>query len=123
MGYILVIEDDPSVRLMITRRLESAGYSVRASSNGHDGLALALRDPPHLLLLDVNLPDASGLEICRTVKQRLSTTAPPVIVMSARGQVADVSAAHTAGAGDYLIKPVAPGELLVHVQRFDYLNH
>ena len=119
-GYILVIEDDPSVRLMITRRLESAGYTVRSFGSGYEGLAAALHDPPRILLLDMNLPDASGLNICRTVKQQMNAKAPIIIVTSARGQPADVSAAREAGADDYLIKPVAPGELLSHIQRFDH---
>lgn len=119
LSYILYIEDDPSVRLIITRRLENAGYNVRALGNSHDGLALALREPPHLLLVDINLPDGSGLEVCRVVKEKLSSHAPPVIIISARGQPSDISAAQAVGADDYLIKPVAPGELLQHVQRFD----
>ncbi len=118
MSYVLVVEDDTYIQLLIARKLQSAGYSVRALANGQDALALALREPPSILLLDVMLPDINGLEICRAVKTKLGAKAPPVIILSARGQISDVQAGKAVGADDYLIKPFAPRELLARVQRF-----
>jgi DNA-binding response OmpR family regulator len=118
VSYVLVVEDDTYIQLLISRKLQSAGYIVRAMANGHDALALALREPPSILLLDVMLPDINGLEICRAVKTELGAKAPPVIILSARGQISDVQAGKAVGADDYLIKPFAPRELLARVQRF-----
>lgn len=117
MGYILVAEDDPYIQLLITRKLQNAGYEVRSATNGNEALSAALRDVPQVLLLDVMLPDRNGLEICREVKKQLGSKAPSVIIISARGQVSDVDDGTAAGADDYLIKPFAPSELLLHVQR------
>lgn len=117
MNYVLVVEDDTYIQLLISRKLQGAGYSVRALAKGRDALALALREPPSILLLDVMLPDISGLEICQTIKAELGEKAPPVIILSARGETADVQAGKAVGADDYVIKPFAPGELLTRVQR------
>ncbi len=118
MSYVLVVEDDKYIQLLITRKLQSAGYTVRALASGKEALALALREPPSILLLDVMLPDISGLDICKAVKAELGAKSPPVIILSARGQISDVQAGKAVGADDYLIKPFAPRELLTRVQRF-----
>jgi two-component system phosphate regulon response regulator PhoB len=116
--YVLVVEDDTYIQLLIMRKLQSAGYTVRTMMNGQDALALALREPPSILLLDVMLPDISGLEVCQAIKTKLGAKSPPVIILSARGQISDVQAGKAVGADDYLIKPFAPRELLARVQRF-----
>jgi DNA-binding response OmpR family regulator len=77
---------------------------------------LALENKYDLLLLDVMLPGREGLEICREVKTTLGADAPPVILMSARGQQIDVEAGRKAGADDYVIKPFSPRQLLEHVE-------
>ncbi len=117
MSFILVAEDDPYIQLLITRKLQNAGFEVRSATNGNEALTVAVRDVPKLLLLDVMLPDRNGLDVCREVKRQLEGKAPPVIIISARGQLADVDAAKQAGADDYLIKPFAPSDLLAHVQK------
>jgi DNA-binding response OmpR family regulator len=116
MTYILVAEDDPHIQLLIQRKLETAGYKVRTTPDGSEALQMVLDEPPRCLLLDVMLPGHSGLEVCRQIKQRLGNKAPPVIIISARGQKADVEAGEAAGADDYLIKPFSPRDLLEHVE-------
>jgi DNA-binding response OmpR family regulator len=116
MKRILVAEDELHILLLIQRKLESAGYAVRTSSDGDEALQFALEDKFDLLLLDVMLPGRDGLEICREVKTALGEQAPPVIFMSARGQQLDVEAGHNAGADDYIIKPFSPRQLLEHVE-------
>lgn len=116
MKRILVAEDEPHLLLLIRRKLESAGYDVVPIVNGEEALQLALDNTPDLMLLDVMLPGRDGLEICQQVKTSLGDNAPPVILISARGQQFDVQAGIAAGADDYIIKPFAPGVLLERVQ-------
>jgi DNA-binding response OmpR family regulator len=117
VSYILIAEDDPHIQLLIQRKLETAGYKVRATPDGDEALKMALADLPRIMLLDVMLPGLTGLEICYKIKQQLGRAAPPVIIISARGQQADVDAGETAGADDYLIKPFSPRDLLDHVEK------
>jgi two-component system alkaline phosphatase synthesis response regulator PhoP len=116
MKRILVAEDESHILLLIQRKLESAGYVVHTASDGNDALKLALQEKHDLLLLDVMLPGREGLDICREVKAALGDEAPPVILMSARGQQLDVEAGRKAGADDYIIKPFSPRQLLEHVE-------
>ena len=116
MAHILIVEDELHILLLIQRKLESAGYTVSTSTNGDEALRMALENKYDLLLLDVMLPGVEGLEICREVKTTLGADAPPVILMSARGQQIDVEAGRKAGADDYVIKPFSPRQLLEHVE-------
>ncbi len=118
MSYILVAEDDPHIQLLVRRKLEGAGYEVRTTIDGNDAVQMAFENRPRILLLDVMLPGCSGLEICEKVKTHFGDSAPPVIIMSARGQQSDVDAGEQAGADDYLIKPFAPKDLLAHIQKW-----
>ena len=117
MKRILVAEDELHILLLIQRKLESAGYDVRMTSDGNEALQLALENPFDLLLLDVMLPGREGLEICREVKAVLGSKAPPIILMSARGQQLDVIAGQEAGADSYIIKPFSPSQLLEHIEK------
>jgi two-component system phosphate regulon response regulator PhoB len=116
MSYILIAEDDPFIQLLVIRKLQGAGYEVRAYSNGDDALVAALKDPPRLMLLDVMMPGRNGLAVCREVKTQMGAKAPPVIIASAAGQSSDIDAARAAGADDYMIKPFPPNELLAHIE-------
>jgi DNA-binding response OmpR family regulator len=118
VSYILVAEDDPYIQLLVRRKLEGAGYEVRATPDGDEALSMALDSPPLLLLLDVMLPGQTGLSVCKAVKARFGDDSPPIIIISARGQQSDVEAGDRAGADDYLIKPFSPRDLLDHVQSF-----
>ncbi len=116
MKRILVAEDEVHILLLIQRKLESAGYTVITTENGSDALRMALNDRPDLLLLDIMLPGREGLDICRDVKSAYGQEAPPVILISARGQQVDVEAGLDAGADDYIIKPFSPRLLLERVE-------
>jgi DNA-binding response OmpR family regulator len=111
---ILVVEDDPSIRLGIQRNLSYEGYRVVTASNGNDGLEAAFREKPDLVLLDVMLPGPSGLEICRALRRHDATV--PIIVVSARTQEADRVAGLDIGADDYIPKPFSVRELLARVR-------
>jgi DNA-binding response OmpR family regulator len=116
MAHILIVEDELHILLLMQRKLESAGYTLSTAKDGDEALRMALENKYDLLLLDVMLPGRDGLEICQEVKARFGTDAPPVILMSARGQQIDVEAGREAGADDYIIKPFSPRQLLEHVE-------
>jgi two-component system, OmpR family, alkaline phosphatase synthesis response regulator PhoP len=116
MSRILVAEDELHILLLIQRKLESAGYTVLPTGDGNKALQMALDEKPDLLLLDIMLPGREGLEICEEVKTAFGDDAPPVILISARGQQIDVENGLQAGADDYIIKPFSPRLLLERVE-------
>jgi two-component system alkaline phosphatase synthesis response regulator PhoP len=111
---ILLVEDDPGLRLTLTHRLESEGYLVDTAADGEDGLARAARDCFDLVILDVMLPRKSGFDVCRDLRQRGLMT--PVLMLTARHQVVDRVVGLKLGADDYLAKPFEMAELLARVE-------
>lgn len=113
MTYILIAEDDRDISLLVQRKLEISGYpDVWSTRNGEEALQKALQDPPRLMILDIMLPDLDGLHICEQVKEALGASAPPVIIMSARGQKNHLEEGRIAGADAYIIKPFSPRDLI-----------
>ena len=114
---ILVVEDHPETRDLLTYNLKNAGYAVRSASSGQGGLDLAGRSRPDLVLLDVMLPGGmDGLEVCRRLKQDPRTRAIPVIMLTALGDEVDRIVGLELGAEDYVAKPFSPRELLLRVK-------
>lgn len=113
MLTILVIEDDPSIRTAVTDLLSGMGYNVLSAGNGKEGLKLALERTYHLLLLDLVLPDLSGFDILRALKEQKSGQA--VIILSARGEEDDRIKGLRLGADDYCVKPFSVKELLARI--------
>lgn len=105
---LLVIEDEQPIRRFLRATLESQGYRVREAETARDGLLPARTQRPDLILLDLGLPDADGIEVTRKVRAESSV---PIVVLSARGVEQDKIAALDAGADDYLTKPFGVGEL------------
>jgi two-component system, OmpR family, response regulator MprA len=111
---ILVVDDDPNLLRMLRRGLALAGYSVRAAEDGESALRLMLADEPDVVVLDVMLPEPlDGLEVARRVRESGSDV--PIIMLTARDQVADKVAGFASGADDYLPKPFAFEELLARI--------
>ncbi len=110
---MLVIDDDNTVSEVVSRYLTKAGYRVEVSADGAQGLALALEQPPDLVVLDLMLPGLQGLEVFR----QLRAVAPvPVIMLTALGEEADRLTGLELGADDYVTKPFSPRELVLRVQ-------
>jgi DNA-binding response OmpR family regulator len=107
---VLIVEDDPGIADALVRGLERAGYAVRAAATGSQALSAA---PADVVLLDLGLPDADGLDICRRLAAR-GTSA--ILVVSARGEECDRVAALDEGADDYLVKPFGLAELLARIR-------
>jgi DNA-binding response OmpR family regulator len=111
---ILVVDDDAKIVRLIRTYLEREGYRVVEASDGRSALAAVALEEPMLVVLDVMLPEVDGLAITRAVRRNQRT---PVVLVSARGTVADRIAGLTEGADDYLPKPFSPAELVVRIKR------
>ena len=113
--HILVVDDEPRITNLLQGELELEGYTVSIANDGASGLiAVRSTPPPDLLLLDWNLPDFSGLEICRRV--RATGLATPILMLTAHDAIKDKVEALDAGADDYLIKPFSIEELLARLR-------
>ena len=117
LGSILVVDDDDSVRQLFVSCLRREGYEVQDAENGRLGLQLALTRRPDLVLLDVRLPDISGIEVCRQIKTDASLKDVFIVLCSGEATSVEhkVDGLHT-GADEYLIKPFGIHELLARVQ-------
>ena len=113
---ILVIDHDVDVAENIQRVLSAEGFEVLTAITGQAGVVLAELNRPRLVLLDIDLPDVDGYEVCRTLRAVPSTAKIPILIYSNRTEVADKVAGFKAGADDYIIKPVAPAELVARVK-------
>jgi two-component system KDP operon response regulator KdpE len=110
---VLLIEDEPQMRRFLRATLRAHDYHVVEAATGREGLAQAAGRNPDLILLDLGLPDADGLDVARQLR---GFTQAPVIVISARGQERDKVAALDLGADDYLTKPFGVPELLARIR-------
>ena len=108
---ILVVEDDPRTLASIALYLRHDGFEVATASDGASGLEAIGREMPHLMVLDLMLPQLDGLEICHIVR----STGLPVIMLTARSTEADKLRGLAAGADDYVTKPFSPRELVARV--------
>ncbi len=111
---VLLVEDDPGLTLTLTDRLTSEGYDVQAVSDGNQAFARASSEEFDLVLLDVILPGRNGFDVCRDLRQKGVDV--PVLMLTARGQVADRVVGLKLGADDYLTKPFEMSELLARVE-------
>lgn len=110
---ILIVEDDPPIRNLISAAAELQHYAVQTAATGSEGLMAALSSPPDVLLLDLGLPDMDGLDIIVKIR---GWSELPIIVISARSDDSDKVAALDAGADDYLLKPFSVDELLARLR-------
>ncbi len=110
---ILLVEDEPGVVLIVADLLRAEGHTVDTAGDGPAGLALMAAETFDLLILDVMLPGLSGFELCHAVRERGFDGA--VLMLTARGEVADRVQGLRTGADDYLVKPFDPDELVARV--------
>jgi CheY-like chemotaxis protein len=114
---ILTIEDQPDIRRLIRMTLEFKGHSVLEASHGEEGLAMARKHRPDLILLDVMMPGINGLTVARTLAADPELCDTPVVMLSALGAAHDVESGLSTGVRNYLVKPFSPWELLDVVAR------
>lgn len=114
---ILVVDDSPIELKLTARILDQAGYEVFTATNGPRALALARETQPDLVLLDLNMPQMDGYEVCRRLKEDEATRAVPVVLYSVRDQIVDVLRGLEVGAEDFIVKGTRRDELLARVHR------
>ncbi|MBL3555124.1 MULTISPECIES: response regulator transcription factor [Marinobacter] len=110
---VLLVEDDEELRELLSRYLANQGFTVREASNGQDGLSLAMGQHCDIVVLDIMLPDISGLEVLRQLRAK---THLPVVLLTARGDETDRIVGFEVGADDYIPKPCNPRELIARLQ-------
>ncbi len=110
---ILVVDDEPQILRALQTTLRGAGYEVETAANAAEALSKAAARPPDGFILDLILPDGSGIDVCRELR---TWTQAPIVVLSAVGEEADKVAALDAGADDYVTKPFGIDELLARVR-------
>ncbi len=110
---ILVVEDELTLQETLAYNLKRQGYEVETSGNGLDALELARRDHPDLILLDIMLPGMDGFEVCRVLRQEMTT---PILMLTARDDEIDRVVGLEVGADDYLTKPFSMRELMARVK-------
>ncbi len=115
-GLILVVDDEEDIRELIRYSLQKENYAVAVAENGEDALKQARGSSPHLVILDLMLPGIDGLEVCRIMKADPATSAIPIVMLTAKGDEADVVAGLELGADDYMTKPFSPRVLLARMK-------
>lgn len=113
---ILIVDDNPDNLRLLTKILESQGYTVRKSINGRMALQAARRDPPDLILLDITMPEMNGYEVCQQLKASEVTVNIPIIFISALDSIDDKIQAFEIGGQDYITKPFQELEVLIRVK-------
>jgi two-component system, OmpR family, phosphate regulon response regulator PhoB len=116
MALILVVEDEADIRQILSYNLGLAGHQVLTAERGSAALELARAERPSLVLLDLMLPDISGLDVCRQLKTDSALRGIPVIMLTARSEEIDRVVGFELGADDYVVKPFSVRELVLRIQ-------
>jgi two-component system response regulator MprA len=114
---VLIIDDDQALLGMVSEFLTSAGYLSIQASNGLEGLRQLESSAPHLVILDVNMPELDGMQTCRLIRANKKFQSLPILMLTGRSDIKDMIEARKMGADDYLIKPFQPADLLAKIER------
>ena len=115
-AHILVVDDEADLLELVQYNLAAAGYDVTCVGSGEEAMAAVGSARPDLVVLDVLLPGMDGLDVCKTLKGDVQTSAIPIVMLTARGEEADIVTGLEVGADDYLTKPFSPRELLARIR-------
>ncbi len=116
MPEVLVVDDDPDIRMLVVFALEDSGFAVRQADDGASALAALAVKAPDAMVLDVMMPGLNGFEVVQQLRQSEETRDIPVILLTATVQEKDISKGFEAGADDYMRKPFNPQELQARVK-------
>lgn len=122
-SLIFVVDDDDGFRSYVVEHLENAGYRTEQFSAGSLVFPAAVVEQPAAVVLDVQLPDLNGYEICRQLRDKYGDALPIIFISGERMDALDRTAGLLVGADDYLVKPVDPGELIARVRRLVEPSH
>jgi two-component system phosphate regulon response regulator PhoB len=115
MTKILVAEDDQDIRELIVLSLRFSGYDVIPAADGQQAVDLAFEEQPDLIMLDLRMPRLNGYEALEQIKARPGLEHVPVVILSAKGQDAEIQTGLDLGASQYILKPFAPDELVLKI--------
>jgi two-component system phosphate regulon response regulator PhoB len=113
---VLVVDDEPDVRMLLRTNLRAAGFDVLEAANGAEGLALAKHDLPAVIILDLMMPEMNGIEVCRALRKHPPTSRIPILMLTAKTAEEDKVAGFEVGADDYVTKPFSPREVILRVR-------
>jgi DNA-binding response OmpR family regulator len=113
---VLVVDDDPDIRDLVTMKIASAGFDVRTAADGEAALTAARAFMPDLVLLDRMMPGLDGLQVCRMLRADPDLDRTLVLMLTAKARESDVRDGFAAGADGYITKPFSPCELLARVE-------
>ncbi len=114
---ILIVDDEEDVLELVRYNLDKNGYRIETATTGEDALTKARAKLPDLMILDLMLPGIDGLEVCKKLKSDTKTQNIPIIMLSAKGEEADIVTGLELGADDYVAKPFSPKVLVARVRR------
>ena len=114
---VLVVDDDPIMHRVLKHYLERNGYQMLSASSGHQAIQLATHELPHVIVLDVRMPEMNGLVALRHLKDIASTKAIPVIVVTVNANRLTQMESQVSGAAGFLAKPFRPADLLSEIKR------
>jgi len=113
---VLVVDDEPNIRLSLEFLMRKAGFAVRAAADGEEALAAIAEDPPDLVLLDVTMPRKSGYEVCEAVRANPDLAAVRILMLTARGRDIEREKGLAMGADDYVTKPFSTQDVLARAK-------
>ena len=116
MSKVLLIEDDVQIQELVRYNLEKEGFTIFTASDGEQGLDIAKIEKPDLIILDLTLPVIDGYDVCKILRSKKDTSAIPIIILSARDDVADKVIGLELGADDYITKPFSSRELFARIK-------
>ena len=113
---ILIVDDEPNLLRMIGYILQEEGYQIVVAQNGLEALQKVQTTKPDLMILDIMMPDMNGLEVCEQIRKNPQTMGLPIIMLTAKAQVADKIRGQDAGADEYMVKPISEEEIVARVR-------
>jgi len=123
-GLVLIVEDEEDLTSTLEYNLQREGLQTRRALTGQDALSLAVQNPiPDLIILDLMLPDISGMEVCRKLRQEESTRNVSILMLTARAEEIDRVVGFELGADDYVVKPFSVRELILRVKAILRRSH
>jgi len=113
---VLIVEDDEDIRELVSYHLLKEGYQVASVASGEEALALAEAQPPDLILLDIMLPGMDGMAVCQKLRASPKAAATAIMMLTAKGEEADIIRGLNLGANDYVTKPFSPKVLVARIR-------
>lgn len=112
---VLVIEDEADIQRLIEMKLKASGFVVLTATDGEEGLATALAERPEIVLCDVGMPKKDGYTVITELRNQLGDRTPVILMLTARGQQAEMIQGLSSGADDYIVKPFSPRDLVARI--------